>query len=184
MRPAWPYVISFIQKEVETKLFDQQGKTADDVAWEKLSIEYGDWKRKHFPGNKTLVLTGRLRMQMTGIAGDHFVQQGATRLEVGSNYPLSEAFGSRGKPYRGYLGGLMEQIGPDSDPGAGSYPRRPPMRLSWDDRGRIIDIMLDHITHAPIRKGARRSTPLAGVPFKVYGAGRRVIWRNPSLKRP
>ena len=195
VKPAWEYVGEFILREVEPKVFGAEGKTQEETAWKPLSAKYAKWKEKHFPGNPILVLTGKLRLQMTGLSGDHFVNEQARSFEVGSNYPLEDAYGAKHAFGEGHLP-LEGRFGPR--PGAGSanedlgglhaegnekLPSRTPMRVTTTDCDRIADIIMDYVLKAPITKGARRSTPLAGVRTPVTGAGRRVVYRNPALQR-
>lgn len=55
--------------EGERKQFDTEG-AASGRAWAPLSARYAAWKAKHYPGNRILVRTGRLRMAATGSSNE------------------------------------------------------------------------------------------------------------------
>lgn len=53
----------YMSRSIERN-FEAEGRPK----WAGLSPAYGAWKRKHFPGRKLLVLTGRLKRQATSRA--------------------------------------------------------------------------------------------------------------------
>lgn len=131
---AWDDVIEIIFTH-EEDVFSAEGATDEHGSWAPLSDNYLEWKERVAPGQPILVLTERLREQLTGESGDHYERREPTRLIVGSDYPIPE----------GDLGGL-HAVGRDEEP---QMPPRPPFRITGDVAGDIGMAIADYVLDAP-----------------------------------
>ncbi len=62
--PVWEDIISEFY-QMERKVFAAEGAFSDLQKWDTLSEYYYNWKQKHFPGTKTLHLTGTMESSLT-----------------------------------------------------------------------------------------------------------------------
>ncbi len=99
--------------EVETvKQFDAQGAGPQAGSWAPLSVSYARWKEAHYPGQPTLVRTGKL--------ADALADSGApgARRDISGD---SLTFGTSGLPYASF-----------HQTGTGRMPARPPFDFGPD----------------------------------------------------
>lgn len=125
----------------EAQLFRQEGETLNNARWAELSEGYAAWKDKTFPGRGILELTGKLKRQLTG-EGGHYEKREATKLTMGSNYPIRWSRGSDD------LGGL-HMSGRKSGP---PMPARPPIRTSPGLEIELTDLFADYLMG--VRRGS------------------------------
>ena len=91
--PIWDDVMTILFDQ-EEKVFVLSGGVPGFAPWPTVeAFRYKAWKAEHFPGRGPMVLTGRLRKQLTGQSGDHFEERGKGHLTFGSNYPVAVASG-------------------------------------------------------------------------------------------
>lgn len=68
LRPLWDMIEEDLRAN-ERKQFDTEGSHSGR-GWAPLRPAYAAWKSKHYPGNRILVRTGRLRLAATGVGGE------------------------------------------------------------------------------------------------------------------
>jgi len=141
VRGAW-YSVMRILFAMEKQLFEAEGKTNEHPHWPDLSerplqklegLSYKEWKELYFPGKPLLVLSGRLKRQLTGLSGTHYREWLPTRLTFGSNVPADEG---------GDLGGLHATGLRELDR---FMPPRPPIRVTEKDIDDIADELVDYV---------------------------------------
>lgn len=100
--PIWDVVeeMFFINERVvfrdEGKVVVGEWSAGEGAGWpETGGRNYRRWKDKHYPMRKTLELTGRLRRQMVGASGDHWVWKQKRMFQFGSNLAAKDGSGVR-----------------------------------------------------------------------------------------
>lgn len=97
LRPALDAVADFVA-DVNKQQFEQQAGSVSG-RWDPLSPRYKAWKDKHHPGKPILVLSGRLRRDLT-VRPFGIERIDANSLLVGSDAPYADAH-QEGRPGRG-----------------------------------------------------------------------------------
>jgi len=91
--PIWDDVMQALFHQ-EDFIFMMEGAVDGRQGWPTVeAYRYKAWKAEHFPGRGPMVLTGKLRDQLTGQSGDHFEQRGKQSITFGSNYPVAMSSG-------------------------------------------------------------------------------------------
>jgi phage gpG-like protein len=88
--PVWEDIISEFY-QMEKKVFSAEGALSDLQKWDTLSEYYYNWKQKHFPGTKTLHLTGDMESSLTerGAMGN-ITEVNKTAMAVGSSLKVGK----------------------------------------------------------------------------------------------
>lgn len=127
--------------------FKKEGAKEGYEGWSENVYEtYLDWKFKRGYGGALLVLTGKLRDQLTGRRGDHFEQVRPKSLTIGSNYPVGGSSGQRSGPWTAVGGAILPEgqrwsIDTDSEDVGGLMAEGTPATMLWDPVGEnLVDV--------------------------------------------
>jgi len=80
----------------EASTFEAEGGFEGKARWKKLSKGYRAWKDKHYPGQKIMVLTGKLKESLTtrGATGSIFrLDKKSLELGTGISYAMKHQRG-------------------------------------------------------------------------------------------
>ena len=169
LRPAWDGVLEQVYLS-EKNLFANEGRTAEEPKWAKLSNKpisfhgpaaqdrltkkttklfgYRDWKAINFPGKKILHLTGKLERMLTTESGGAHVARRTRRLVFGTNYTNYAGVPGRPRSKRdrltGDLGGITAEGRRDYYP----MEARTPIRLDAASAAAIGMPLVDHLLDA------------------------------------
>ena len=165
MRPAWPYVLAVLRRNME-EVFDNEGAVDGEPRWKENSRRpihfhgqvtrtfrlpggrsfsstgfpsYAVWKKLNYPGAKIMELTGKLRQQLTD-PGDptRYVRFQKSKLIFGTNYEQYPLGAGRPRSGRDRLTG---DLGGINDAGRTDYYPMEPRELF-----RITEASLDEIS--------------------------------------
>ncbi len=127
--------------EATKETFKKEGAKEGYEGWsDKVYETYLDWKLKRGYGGALLVLTGRLRDQLTGRSSDHFELVRPKSLTIGSNYSVAGSSGQRSGPWSPVGGSVLPEgerwsIDTDSEDVGGLMAEGTPATMLWDPVG-------------------------------------------------
>jgi hypothetical protein len=140
---AWEPVKQAVFRATAETFAKEGYKQGYDYGWVEYKYDpYWLWKQRTGHGDRLLVLTGRLRDQLSGRTGDHYEQMRPRKMTIGSNYPVAGSSGQRSSPFTEGVGGAVLpewerwSLDPDNEDVGGLHasaaPGQPIESALWD----------------------------------------------------
>jgi len=87
-RPLWPRLTE-VFRGMEIAQFDAEGM-GPAGGWAPLSPRYAAWKSRHYPGQPTMVRTGRLRASLVATSSDSILDASQPmQMRIGTSVPYA-----------------------------------------------------------------------------------------------
>lgn len=137
----------------QRSVFNAQGSYEGLSRWKRLSPKYAEWKNRHFPGRKILVLTGRLKSSLTTDSGEGSIKLISEKeMSIGSYLPVGR---------KRWNLAMLHQLG------TRKMPARPPMRLTEPQRSEWVGILHRYLWQDRIAEHMERNLNQRNFDLKV-----------------